>query len=340
MAHNLSIVNGIAEMAYAGEKPWHELGTQVQGLMTAQEALQAAHLDWDVERRQLYMASGQLAKTCFATVRTDTGDVLGAVGPGYTPLQNREAFALLDSIVAENLAMYETCGALQQGARVWLLAKLPESVAVLDRDPMEQYLLLANGHDGTLAVNVMWTPIRVVCNNTLSAALGSKQGRRYSTMHTLNIHNRVAEAQKVLGLSKEYFQEFVKQAEVLATHKYTHDEVNQFFGSLFQLDPMRVGELIRAGGQFSAVSDADDAKEKAVVNIFKLAEVGKGNQEWASTSWGLYNGLTEWIDYHRHTRRDHPAERRFEGSWFGNQARLRQQGWTILAGQAGQAGAV
>lgn len=329
MSHEITInSDGQAEMAYIGNAPWHRLGQQVTGAMTAAQALEMARLDWQVNKVQLQLPDGRPATNCYATVRQDNGLVLGAVGKDFTPLQNADAFKFLDGVVGESLAMYETAGSIRGGRRVWMLAKLPESVAILDRDPLETYLLLANGHDGSMALNVMYTPIRVVCQNTLSAALQG-EGRKFATQHTIGIGTRMQDASQVLGLSHAYFAEFVREAEILAKKRYTKAQLNTFLGELLGIDESRVAEIVANGGS------AKTAQEKVVDEMFGLALHGAGNEEWGKTMWGLYQGVTEYIDYHANTQTANPAERRLEVSWFRRGARQRQQAWNILSSMAG-----
>ncbi len=203
MAHNLEIENGEASMMYVGEEPWHGLGTKLESPASAAEAIEAAKLDWEVTKVPLYAASGRrrvALKNRFAVVRKDLLDkkqckALGIVGSQYTPLQNREAFSFFDPIVGEKAAVYHTAGVLGNGERIWILAKLPEDIRVTDDDITNKFLLLSNSHDGTSAVQVKFTPIRVVCQNTLTQAL--KRGPTVWVAHTQNIHERLREAAEI-----------------------------------------------------------------------------------------------------------------------------------------------
>lgn len=323
MAAGITETNGKAEMAYTGQKPWHNLGTYVPHQMTAAEALEEAGLGWEVHKVPVYLQGGVEIPEWYATIRGDTKAVLGVVGERYEPLQNADAFRFMDELVGESLAMYDTVGSLWGGKKVWLLAKLPESVAVANRDPIERYLLLANGHDGTQGLNVMWTPVRVVCNNTLTVALRDERGRRFRTSHTVNIKSRLEEAQQILGLAREYFQEFIQEAERLMNTPMALPKAANILGRLFEIDKTRAGQLVKDGG-------AKAPSEKAALEVLRLSKEGLGNQEYAGTAWGLYNGVTEWLDYHRAVRRADADERRLEKSWWGQSATMRQQAWDLL----------
>src|ERR1035437_3760574 len=205
MAHNLLIQNGQASMFYIDEVPWHGLGVKLNGPATAQEAITAAQLDWKVVKLPLFAGSKRLpVPDRFAVVRR-TGDliqrtdpVLGVVSNEYTPLQNRQAFQFFDPIVGQNAAIFHTAGALGNGERVWILAKLPGHIRVAGDDLTEKYLLLSNSHDGKSSVTIKFTPVRVVCQNTLTLALN--EGNVYRVIHHADIQQTLKQTHEMLGL--------------------------------------------------------------------------------------------------------------------------------------------
>ena len=342
MPHEVTIrEDGTAELAYTGARPWHQLGTYVDHLMTAEEAIVAGGLDWTVTKESLYTRTKRNTGL-HATVREDTGEYFAAVGDYYEPLQNKDAFGFMDGVVGEQLAAYEVVGSLRGGRMVWLLMKLPESVAIADRDVVDEYLLLSNSHDGSSAVDIRWTPVRVVCNNTLTIALGQGGTTRFRTAHTTNIESRMKDGQKALGLAKDYFAAFAVEAEQMARTPLTPAQFGSVLGQLFQVDQARAIELVKDGG-------ATRQSERGLVEVARLNEEGMGNEEFAWTAWGLYNGLTQWLDHERPvrlpmTKRENAitdeqielikGQRRMEDSWFPNLSGvavpMRQKAWNLL----------
>ena len=212
MSHNLMIQNGEASMMYVGGVPWHGLGTVFDKPATAEEAIQAARLDWTVKKLPLYASDGENSllrlpvPDKYAVARENSLDVLGVVGSSYTPVQNREAFAFFDPIVGKQAAIYHTAGALGKGERVWILAKLPDSIRVVGDDITDKFLLLTNSHDGTSSLQVKFTPVRVVCQNTLTLAINNGQ-RGIKISHHTDIHQRLKAAEKMLGIVHHQFDE-------------------------------------------------------------------------------------------------------------------------------------
>ncbi len=194
------------------EKPWHNLGQTVQDYPISAQAIAHAGLDFEVEKRRLFtpsasivardeIISGRLDITEYcSTVRTDTDTVLGVVGKDYHIVQNRDAFSFFDSIVSGDGILYETAGALGSGERIFITAKLPDYIRVGKEDLIEKYLFLTTSHDGSGSITAAFTPIRIVCANTLNAALQSKTNT-VRIRHTSNAKDRLEQAHKVMGIS-------------------------------------------------------------------------------------------------------------------------------------------
>jgi phage/plasmid-like protein (TIGR03299 family) len=186
------------------EKPWHNLGQIVSDYPASAEAVSHAGLDYEVIKTPLYTQNGESNKIAvpdyFATLRTDTCDVLGVVGRDYQIVQNSEAFAFFDSIVGGSGILYETAGALGKGERIFITAKLPDYIRVGKDDLIEKYLFLTTSHDGSGSITAAFTPIRIVCANTLNAALRT-QTNTVRIRHTSNAKSRLEQAHKVMGIS-------------------------------------------------------------------------------------------------------------------------------------------
>ena len=168
MAHELEIRNGKAQIAYAGDVPWHGMGTKVDSNLTPAEIQVAAGLDWDVTKETMTTSSGIEIKGKKALVRSGDNKVLDVVGDNWNPVQNDEAFEFFSEFVNAGDMEMHTAGSLKGGKMVWALAKVKESFDVLKGDQVDSYLLFSNPHMYGKSIDVRFTPIRVVCNNTLS----------------------------------------------------------------------------------------------------------------------------------------------------------------------------
>lgn len=290
MAHNLEIRNGKASIAFAGETPWHRLGQKIQSAFDAQTALTEAGLNFVVEKTPIAVAdTGTVIENKFAVRRTDTKAVLGVVGNSYTPLQNAEAFAFFDGVFGKDTARYECAGVLGQGERIWLLAKLPGDFRIIGDDVIGKYLLLTNGHDGSEAVRARFTPIRVVCQNTLNAAL-RERSKEIFVMHHADVKERLAMAGKLLAAAGVYFNEAQETFRAFASFKLDTNGRRDFWIAAVSETPRRYDDLGKG-----ARNRIDD--------IEKLHETGRGTEISGvrGTLWGAYNALTEWIDHQRTT---------------------------------------
>lgn len=192
------------------EKAWHGLGQIVDQYPTSSEALTFAGLDYEVTKEDLFTATynsdGQLmdhtskVRSHFATMRRDTGTILGIVGKDYEIVQNKDAFAFFDAIVGGEGIQYETAGALGNGERIFITAKLPGYIKVGNDDLIEKYLFLTTSHDGYGSITAAFTPVRIVCANTLNAALRN-HSNAIKIRHTVNAKQRLEQAHQLMGIS-------------------------------------------------------------------------------------------------------------------------------------------
>lgn len=211
------------------EKPWHGLGTVVSEAPSSEEALKLAGLDWKVLQYPIY-ASQKVIAGYKANVRDCDGKVLGVVSDRYKIIQNEEAFSFTDELLGEEVC-YETAGSLQGGRRVWILAKLSKEYFVAN-EKVSPYLVFSNTHDGSGAVRIAITPIRVVCNNTLNLALESAS-RSFSIVHKGDVMSKVQQAKHTLFMADRYMKELNTEAEKLLYEEITDEQVNEYLDQLF-----------------------------------------------------------------------------------------------------------
>lgn len=248
--------------------PWHGLGTIVEDAPDSGDALKIACLDWTIEQRPLFTQSKvDVGKSwypkvetryhevpeVFANVRSDIDGVLGIVSRQYKVVQNAEAFAFTDALIGNNV-QYETAGSLNGGKRVWLLAKLPQQSLL--GDAFVPYLLFSNSHDGSSSVRVTMTPVRVVCNNTLSLALGSAK-RIWSTPHKGDMDAKLEEARMTLQNAETYMKELNTEVEKLARKPFNGALVKDLLDELFpvpkdELGKRKANNLVYLRGHFDA----------------------------------------------------------------------------------------
>ena len=320
MAHNLMVVNGKAAMAYSGDTPWHGLGTGVQGEMTAREVLEKAKLDWGVTLHNVFASvNGEMreANGKRATVCDANGVVLGVVSNRYEPIQNVAAFEFFDSVVGGGQAIYHTAGALYQGERVWILAKLPGELVLPGNDVVTKYLLLVNSHDGSLALRMYYTPIRVVCHNTLTAAL-SNHDSGVKIFHRGNVKEKVESAREVLGLATKYYDRLEKIAGEMVNVALNVAEGEKYLETILPDKSMSEENLIEARHA-----------------VRSLAFSGKG-QDGSGSAWGWWNGTTEYSDYHRKGTSGKVAiERRFASATIGSGSAFKAKAFDALMGITG-----
>ena len=213
----------VESMFYTRKAPWHGLGVRVEEAPESKEALIQAGLDWKVEQTDVYAASGERILGYKANIRDIDRSVLGIVGDRYKIVQNEEAFAFTDGLLGEGVK-YETAGSLAGGKIVWMLAKIPEKY-IISGDAIEPYLVFCNSHDGSGAIRVAMTPVRVVCQNTLNLALKGAS-RVWSARHTENVMSRMDEARETLQLANAYMSQLGRSINELQAKKLTDKKVS------------------------------------------------------------------------------------------------------------------
>ena len=321
MPRELHIQDGKVSMMYVDEEPWHSIGTELSAPLTAAEAIRDANLDWEVDKKPLYVGEGGKYRlpNRHAVVRKDLWGkkycpVLGIVGKDYAPLQNKEAFKFFDPIAGKGAATYEMAGAIGDGKRIWILAKLASDIHVIGDDITKKYLLLSNSHDGTSSIQIKLTPIRIFCSNMLTMAL--RQGPTLRIVHTKDMHQRLKNAERALELINKRFEKIEKTFQRMTRVQVRNGRLTEYLNLVFpdpqDLENERV--MVRA------------KQDRAWAEYF--FDQGKGNQikGVAGTLWAAYNGVAELID-HRQTKQT--PDRRLNSLWFGEGYATKARAFTV-----------
>lgn len=336
MAHNLNYNEKTNQYSFFSvkEKAWHGLGQIVNDYPNSRDAIRFAGLDYKVEKRMLFTFDNENQNgdpktgiiipeievpNYFATIRTDTEQVLGVVGKDYEIVQNEDAFSFFDAIVGGSDGIqYETAGALGKGERIFITAKLPDYVKVGKDDLIEQYLFLTTSHDGYGSITAAFTPVRIVCNNTLNAAL-KNCSNSVRIRHTANAKERLEQAHTVMGISyklSEYLEEaFNNWSKVRITDAQVRKLIQLAMipnKEVFQ--KLTSGNAVELSRHYTTVCDA--AYEYAISNPSQQLETTKG------TLFGAYNAIT---GYFQNVRTYKDSEAKLKSLLFGGTAQLRAQ---------------
>lgn len=232
----------VESMFYVRETPWHGLGVRVNEAAGSREALGLAGLDWNVVQEPIYTEEEELIDGYKANVRDSDRRVLGVVTDRYKIIQNREAFAFTDALLGEGVR-YETARSLLGGRKVWLLAHMPHEY-IISGERISPYLLFSNTHDGSGAVRIALTPVRVVCNNTLNLALSTAK-RSWSMMHVGDIRGKIREARDTLFRAEDYMDRLGKEFEVLRMNRLTDKKVMEYIEILLPVEEGATPQQVR-----------------------------------------------------------------------------------------------
>jgi len=284
----------VESMVYTREKPWHGLGTKVEEAPTSADALRLAGLDWRVEQKNIQLCGGSKVPGYKANVRSTDGKVLGVVSDRYRIVQNADAFEFTDSIIGGDVR-YETAGSLNGGKKIWLLAKLPETEIAGDKT--EPYLCFSNTHDGSGAVRVCMTPIRVVCNNTLNLALDSAK-RAWSVRHTGSLQSKMHEARSCLRMANTYMGALAEKADRMANTAITRDQLNRILDELFPVD--------------EHTTEREKQNIKKLRDEYMVCYFAPDLVKFRDTAWGAYNAMSDMITHNAPLRK---TENYRENNW-------------------------
>lgn len=310
MAHNLNfdLRKGTYSFASNSEKAWHGLGQVVEKAMTASEAIKLANLDYEVAKTDLFPNIPDLGqvtpfKDKFATYRTDNHTPLGIVGSRYEIVQNSDAFSFFDTIIDSGEAIFETAGALGEGERIFVTAKLPEDMLV-NGEECNKYIILTNSHDGSSSIVAGFTTIRIVCNNTLQAAL---QGltNKVSIAHRSGAKERIQEAYKVMGIASKYMNDVSLIFNEMAKKPISDEQMQDFIISVMMPENKEESEEVstRFKNQVSSIYE------------FSLSHPTQQTNAARGTVWGAYNAISGYYNYIHKFKNE---EQKFSSQMFGN----------------------
>jgi phage/plasmid-like protein (TIGR03299 family) len=299
MAHMIETVNGKAQMAYAGEVPWHGLGTKVPADLTPAQMLEAAGLNWTVEKVPAFAKVGgkQVAIGQSALVRSMDDSILDVVSDDWNPVQNEEAFEFFNEFVAAGDMEMHTAGSLREGQVVWGLAKVKDSFELFKGDQIDSYLLFSNFHKYGFSTDVRFTPIRVVCNNTLTLSLESKVERMVKISHRKVFDP--ADVKGMLGIATEKLAKYKEMASFLGSKKAKNEDIVEYFKRVFP------------------VTGSNENKKKEVSKSAQTAldilHTQPGANYAEGTWWQPFNAVTYLTDH----LAGRSADTRLTSAWYG-----------------------
>ena len=332
---------------FVGQPAWHGLGTVLESAPTIAEAIVAAGLDWKVDLLDLCLKDEahlvsrddhaddeRMVRTygdadderlvpqlsdipARVTMRSTDRSILGVVGPEFTPLQNADAFGFFQPFLDNGTARLEAAGSLRMGKRVWVLASINQQADIVEGDEVRNYVLLAHGHDGSLAIRVGFTMVRVVCANTLSASLSDGSSKLVKINHRKHAPAALRMVQDAMQLATKDFQATTEVLRGLAKIDCTEELLKRY-----------TREVFGAGN-----ANDDDASKRIVGNVLRLAEQGRGTEVPGvrGTMWGAFNAVTEYLTHERGKSDDS----RVESQWFGDSAMLTERALMLAIEVAG-----
>lgn len=326
MAHNLNFNKRTGTWSFAShsEKAWHGLGQIVDKAMTSAEAIKLANLDYQVDKSAVTFSPNNQPSVIdgyFATYRTDTNQYLGMVKSRYEIVQNIEAFGFFDSIIDEGEAIFETAGVLGNGERIFVTAKLPDDFEV-GGEKIEKYIMLMNSHDGSSSIIAGMTNIRVVCNNTLQAALRGLDNK-VSIDHVSGAQNKLKEAHRVMGIASKYSSEVSDIFNRMVDFKMDEGQLNKYLFDVLKPEYKKVMTSQEENEMSTRLKNMIDATTQfAMTHPTQTTEAAKG------TLWGAYNAVSGYYNYVK----DFPsAESKFQSQFLGaaNQKMLKSFNYAV-----------
>ncbi len=289
----------VENMFSVRETPWHGLGSVIQEAPTIAEGIKLAGLDWQVELRAAATVDGLPLKTR-GVVRLTDNKIIGEVGPQYEPLQNLDAFEFFQPFIDAGEAELHTAGSLFEGSRIWVLCKINrDNVTIRKNDEIAKFIMLSNGHDGKLAVRVGFTPIRIVCANTLAMAHGDKASKLIRIRHKGNVVKSLENVRDTMDAINAEFNATAEKYQWLASRS-----------NIKKSDLERYVKII-LGVEDKKTDELSTRLKNTIDEIVKMAEAGLGNT--GATWWDAYNGVTQYLNYSKGNN----ANNRINNLWLG-----------------------
>ena len=319
MAHELEFVNGKAQMAYVGDTPWHGLGVKVPSDLSPEQMLEVAGLNWSVEKVPAYstIAGKQISIGQSALVRSSDNMILDVVSEDWNPVQNAEAFDFFNEFVAAGDMEMHTAGSLKQGQIIWGLAKVKESFELFKGDQIDSYLLFSNFHKYGFSTDVRFTPIRVVCNNTLTLSLNSSVERMAKISHRKIFEP--GNVKQMLGIATDKLAKYKEMAQYLGSKKAKDEDIVEYFCRIFP------------------VTGSNEKKTKEVSKNAQIAldilHTQPGAEYAEGTWWQPFNAVTYLTDH----LAGRSADTRLTSSWYGSNKTLKTKALEVAVEMAGAA---
>ena len=294
----------VEQMMFVGETPWHGLGNQVDEGINVSDAIVSAGLDWEVGLKDLVTVDGEPVNHR-ATYRKSDNSILGVVGPRYTPLQNKDAFDWFQPFLDANECSIHTAGSLHSGQKVWVLAQLNRDNSEIVRgDEVCKFILLSNSHDGSTAIRVGYTPIRVVCVNTLAFAHSHTNSKLIRIRHTRSSQKNLEQVRDIMDNINAEFEATAEQYRFLASRNFNQKDVEKYVKVVLGIEKTADEDIkTRTRNIMDDILTRINGPKQSAANV-------------AGTYWAAYNGFSEYINWSKGRTTDN----RLDSLWFGQNA--------------------
>ena len=309
--------------AQSGGIPWHGEGNPIDDndCYDIPKGITSAGMDWTVGLRDLETVDTREKVSHKACYRQSDNKILGIVGPRFTPVQNIDMFKWFQPFLDSKVASLHTAGSLCGGTKVWVLAKLNlDNQTIVKDDEVAPFMLLANSHDGSMAVRAGWCPIRIVCTNTLAMGISHADSKLIRIRHSAKVLENMEAVREVMDIAKHDFEATTEQYKFLASKSIHQGDIRKYVKVLLDCENVVDAELPKK-------------TENILSEIITLVENGRGqnNPLVKGTFWGLYNGVNEYLNYNKGRN----VSNRLDNLWFGQGATLNNKALDLAIKMAG-----